>query len=59
MRLEAGFMPYIAIEGCIASGKTTLAKALAQEFGIQPMLEDYHDVPSLQLFYEDPGGTRI
>ena len=47
-------MPYIAIEGCIASGKTTLAKALAQELGIQPTLEDYHDVPSLHQFYEDP-----
>ena len=47
-------MPHIAIEGCIASGKTTLAKVLAQEFGISPTLEDYHDVPSLALFYEDP-----
>ena len=47
-------MPYIAIEGCIASGKTTLARALAQEFGISPTLEDYQDVPSLELFYKDP-----
>lgn len=47
-------MPHIAIEGCIASGKTTLASALAQELGIQPTLEDYHDVPSLELFYKDP-----
>ena len=47
-------MPCIAIEGCIASGKTTLAKALAQELVIQPTLEDYHDVPSLELFYNDP-----
>ena len=47
-------MRHIAIEGCIASGKTTLAKALAQHFGISPILEDYHDVPSLELFYKDP-----
>ncbi len=47
-------MPFIAIEGCIASGKTTLAKALARHFGISPTLEDYHDVPSLELFYQDP-----
>lgn len=47
-------MPHIAIEGCIASGKTTLAKALARHFGISPILEDYHDVPSLELFYKDP-----
>ena len=47
-------MSHIAIEGCIASGKTTLAKALAQHFGISPILEDYRDVPSLELFYKDP-----
>ena len=47
-------MPYISVEGCIASGKTTLAKALAQQFGISPTLEDYHDVPSLEAFYKDP-----
>ena len=47
-------MPYVAVEGCIASGKTTLAKALAQQFHIQAVLEDYHDVPSLELFYKDP-----
>ena len=47
-------MPYIAVEGCIASGKTTLAKALAGHFGISAILEDYHDVSSLELFYKDP-----
>lgn len=47
-------MPYIAVEGCIASGKTTLAKAIAVKFQIIPVLEDYHDVPSLASFYKDP-----
>ncbi|MCH8801047.1 MAG: deoxynucleoside kinase [Chloroflexi bacterium] len=47
-------MSHIAVEGCIASGKTTLAKALALKFHIDPVLEDYHDVPSLKLFYNDP-----
>ena len=47
-------MPYVAVEGCIASGKTTLAKALARRFGISAILEDYHDVPSLESFYKDP-----
>ena len=47
-------MPYIAVEGCIASGKTTLAKAIALRFGIRSVLEDYHDVPSLEQFYRDP-----
>ena len=47
-------MPYLAVEGSIASGKTTLAKALAQRCHIQSVLEDYHDVPSLKLFYKDP-----
>ena len=46
-------MPYIAIEGCIASGKTTLAKAVASKLGISVTLENYHDVTSLELFYED------
>ncbi len=47
-------MTYLAVEGCIASGKTTLAKALALRCQIQFVLEDYHDVPSLELFYKDP-----
>ena len=47
-------MHFIAIEGCIASGKTTLAKELAKCLGISPTLEDYHDIPSLGLFYQDP-----
>lgn len=47
-------MHFIAIEGCIASGKTTLAKELAKHLGISPTLEDYHDIPSLELFYQDP-----
>ena len=47
-------MTYIAVEGFIASGKTTLAKALAQQFCNPATLEDYHDVPSLEAFYKDP-----
>jgi len=47
-------VPYLAVEGCIASGKTTLAKALALRCRIQSVLEDFHDVPSLEQFYKDP-----
>lgn len=42
------------MEGCIASGKTTLAKVLALRCRIQSALEDFHDVPSLEQFYKDP-----
>ena len=31
-----------------------MAKAIAQRLGILPTLEDYHDVPSIEQFYEDP-----
>jgi deoxyguanosine kinase len=46
--------PYIAFEGCIGAGKTTLARAVANALGAETLLEDFETNPFLQLFYEDP-----
>ena len=45
---------YIAIEGVIGVGKTTLAKFLAQEYDAKVILEDIDGNPFLPQFYEDP-----
>ncbi|HMN05800.1 MAG TPA: deoxynucleoside kinase [Flavobacteriales bacterium] len=46
---------YIAVEGLIGAGKTTLAKRLAAEWGAETVLEEFEDNPFLPKFYEDPG----
>ena len=45
---------YIAVEGLIGAGKTTLAKRLAAEWGGRLVLEEFDDNPFLPRFYEDP-----
>jgi deoxyguanosine kinase len=45
---------YIAIEGNIGAGKTTLAGLLAQQFGARVMNEHFEDNPFLADFYKDP-----
>ncbi|HRH68741.1 MAG TPA: deoxynucleoside kinase [Flavobacteriales bacterium] len=45
---------YIAIEGLIGAGKTTLAKRLAADWGGRLVLEEFDDNPFLPRFYEDP-----
>jgi len=45
---------YIAVEGLIGAGKTTLAKRLAAEFSARLVLEEFDDNPFLPRFYEDP-----
>jgi deoxyguanosine kinase len=45
---------YICIEGNIGAGKTTLAKAIAEQTGSMLLLEEFEDNPFLPLFYEDP-----
>lgn len=45
---------YIAVEGLIGAGKTTLAKRLAAEWGAETVLEEFEDNPFLPPFYQDP-----
>lgn len=44
---------YIAIEGNIGSGKTTLASMIAEDFNAKIILERFADNPFLPKFYED------
>lgn len=50
---------YIAVEGPIGVGKTTLAKNLAKTFGYQTLLEAVDDNPFLERFYQDPRSTAL
>jgi len=45
---------YIAIEGCIGAGKTSLAEMLAADFNAELILERFADNPFLAKFYKDP-----
>jgi 2-amino-4-hydroxy-6-hydroxymethyldihydropteridine diphosphokinase len=45
---------YIAIEGNIGAGKTSLAGKLAEDFDGQIVLERFADNPFLPQFYKDP-----
>jgi len=44
---------YIAIEGNIGAGKTSLAKMMSDEFNAKIVLERFADNPFLPKFYED------
>jgi len=44
---------YIAVEGPIGVGKTTLVRRLAERFSAQVVLEAFEDNPFLGRFYED------
>ena len=45
---------FIAIEGNIGAGKTTLAHLLAKHFNARLILEEFADNPFLSKFYENP-----
>lgn len=45
---------YIAIEGNIGAGKTTLASMIGQQFGARVILEQFEDNNFLSKFYENP-----
>ena len=45
---------YIAIEGNIGAGKTTLSKLLAKQLNARLVLEEFEENPFLSKFYKDP-----
>lgn len=45
--------PFIAIEGNIGAGKTSLAQKLSADFGAKLILEEFEDNSFLPKFYED------
>lgn len=45
---------YIAIEGNIGAGKTTLSTRMSQQFNTRLILEQFEDNSFLPKFYEDP-----
>lgn len=54
--MYANIIPYnfIAIEGNIGAGKTTLCRLLAAETNSRLVLEQFSDNPFLPFFYENP-----
>jgi deoxyadenosine/deoxycytidine kinase len=47
-------LQYIAIEGVIGAGKTSLATRMAERFGGRLLLEQHEENPFLADFYRDP-----
>lgn len=45
---------YVAIEGCIGSGKTTVARLLAAEHNVSCILENHKANPFIDKFYSNP-----
>ncbi|HLW42752.1 MAG TPA: 2-amino-4-hydroxy-6-hydroxymethyldihydropteridine diphosphokinase [Flavobacterium sp.] len=45
---------FLAVEGNIGSGKTTLVQKITQDFNAKPILERFADNPFLPKFYEQP-----
>lgn len=50
---------FIAVEGPIGVGKTTLANKLAQSFQGELLLEAAQENPFLEKFYQDPKGGAL
>lgn len=53
MNLEITEVKYIAIEGAIGAGKTTLAKKLKERLNSELILEEFEANPFLEKFYSD------
>ena len=51
--LDLQKLNYIAIEGNIGAGKTTLASKISEDFNAKMVLERFADNPFLPKFYED------
>lgn len=45
---------YIAVEGPIGVGKTSLANLISKELGARLILEQFEENPFLPEFYKDP-----
>jgi deoxyadenosine/deoxycytidine kinase len=54
MELNFDHLHYIAIEGVIGVGKTSLAQKLQKALGGELLLEEFEENPFLAEFYEDP-----
>jgi deoxyadenosine/deoxycytidine kinase len=54
MELSFDHLRYIAIEGVIGVGKTTLATKLQETIGGKIFLEEFEENPFLEDFYRDP-----
>lgn len=52
--IALGGYNYIAIEGNIGAGKTSLAQMISSEFNAKLILERFKDNPFLPKFYEEP-----
>jgi deoxyadenosine/deoxycytidine kinase len=50
---------YIAVEGPIGVGKTSLARRLADSFGYELVLERAEENPFLERFYKDPAAAAL
>ena len=57
--VEKSFPHYIAIEGPIGVGKTTLAKRLANTFGYELLEEQAEMNPFLERFYQNRKQTAL
>lgn len=54
MQLPSDHYQFIAIEGNIGAGKTTLCNMLSERFGCALVLEQFTDNPFLPFFYDQP-----
>lgn len=58
LRLMSPFLPeslrYMAVEGVIGAGKTSLARMLAEQAEARLVLEEFEENPFLPDFYRDP-----
>ncbi len=45
---------YVAVEGSIGAGKTTLVEMISKEMDAEPIYERFADNPFLAKFYKDP-----
>ena len=56
---EAPLPKYIAVEGPIGVGKTTLANKLAESFNYDVLLEQPSENPFLESFYKNPSQSAL